>query len=74
MFRIGIFKIQKEDLIAIIGGISGLIGIFKYAIIFGGITIFCGIVAKFQKSKYWSTVIFLGIGVYVLHLMNKLWG
>ena len=73
MIRFGIFRFDNKDTFAIIGSILAIIALFKYPILLSTVALFCGILSKYTKSKYWSSVIFVSLGGYIVYLIDAFW-
>lgn len=70
----GVYKFDKKETFALIGGLTGLASLYKYTLTFGIITIICGFIAKRQKSVYWSWAIMLGVAAIAIHFLRIYFG
>jgi len=73
MVKFGIIKLEKRNIFTFLAAFTGLIGLYKYTLILGTVTIVFGLIARQMKSDYWTWAIFLGILVYVLYAIDTFW-
>ena len=73
MVKYGIFKFEKKDTFVLIAGVTGMIGIFKYHLLLGTLTLICGIISKYMRSKYWTWVVFASFLIYIIYIIKTFW-
>ncbi|HLG24590.1 MAG TPA: hypothetical protein VI564_06710 [Candidatus Nanoarchaeia archaeon] len=69
MAQFGIFQSEKKEIFTILGAITGIVATYRFTLVLGVITLICGLLAKYNKSKYWSWVIIIGIGEICYHFI-----
>ena len=73
MVKFWIFRFEKKDTFAVIGSMVAIIALFRYHLILSTTALICGIISKYIKSKYWSSVIFVSLGGYIIYLIDNFW-